>query len=166
MASRVCWIWGLLHRTILKEWKAMDAFGKYWLWFLLQRVVAWSGHSSESQKSIFQRQTQPLLMVYFLLLTYLAFQCVLVILPDFVQPWHLLTVNRLSTSMWADVKAEQHLGEWPGRIEMLPLQPVPERLTMSQYRLYTGIFQKRIHVYLWLTLLYQCIYLSMSESIS
>ena len=96
MASRVCWIWGLLHRTILKEWKAMDAFGKYWLWFLLQRVVAWSGHSSESQKSIFQRQTQPLLMVYFLLLTYLAFQCVLVILPDVVQPWHLLTVNRLT----------------------------------------------------------------------
>ena len=43
------WCTGLLRRTILKEWKAMDAFGKYWLWFLLQKVVAWSSHSSESK---------------------------------------------------------------------------------------------------------------------
>ena len=69
--------------------------------------------------SIFQRQTQPLLIGYFLLLTYLAFQCVLLIVQDLSQPWHLLRCSLCR-----------------------------ERLTMSQYRLYTCIFQKRILTFL------------------
>ncbi len=85
---------GLLRRTVLKEWKAVDAFGRYWLWFcckrwLLDQVI----HQSPNiyfQNEKLQPQIEPLMMVCFLLLTYLALQCVLVIVQDFLQLRHLL----------------------------------------------------------------------------
>ena len=71
-----------------KPW-AMDAFRRNWLWFLLQKVIARSSHSSDFKtKKCSARSNRYWRFTFFV--DFPTFQGVLVIIQDLVQLRHLL----------------------------------------------------------------------------